>query len=209
MNKLYIAAALVFGMAQASFAQGKGKVEFGLNIGVNTSSISDSENQSDSGTGMNIGASADYYFSDSWSIKGKLIYDEKGWDNDYIDVEDGSGFITTYKTNVNVNYLTVPIMANWHFAPKRNWYLSFGPYAGFLLNAKETRFDTDLKEAFNTNDFGLAFGIGVKIPVSNKLKISLEYEGQGGFSDIFKDNSGDAIQNSRNSFNAGINFMMN
>jgi opacity protein-like surface antigen len=99
-------------------------------------------------------------------------------------------------------------MANWHFGRKRNWYLNFGPYAGFLLNAEETVGGVDVKEAFNTTDFGLALGIGVKIPVSDKLKISIEYDGQAGLLDIFKDNNFGRIQNSRASLNVGLNFMM-
>lgn len=203
MKKLFITVVMVFGCASAVFAQGKGDVEFGFNIGYNSASIYNSDDSSDAGSGFNVGAAADYYFSDRWSIKGKLIYDQKGWDNDFIETESG-----TYATNYNLDYLTVPVMANWHFGSKRNWYLNFGPYAGFLLSAKDSRFDIDVKEAFNTTDFGLALGIGVKIPVSDKLKIALEYDGQSGFSDIFKNNIGSSVRNSRGSFNVGVNFMM-
>lgn len=205
MKKLFITSILALGLTNSSLAQGKGDVEFGINIGFNSSTVvvSNSIFQPDSGQGLNIGFAADYFFSDRWSIKGKLIYDQKGWDNGSF--EDENGY---YITDYNLNYLTVPVMANWHFGSKRNWYLNFGPYVGFLMSAKETAGDVDVKEAFNTTDFGLALGIGVKIPVSDKLKISIEYDGQGGFSDVFKDSNGYRIQNSRNSFNVGINFMM-
>ena len=97
-------------------------------------------------------------------------------------------------------------MANWHFGKKRNWYLNFGPYAGFLLSAKDTEFNMDLKDFSKSVDAGLAFGIGVKIPVSSKIKILLEFDGQGGFTDIIENNQGDKIQNSRGSFNTGLVF---
>ena len=203
MKKLLMAV-LVLGLVPMAFGQGKGKVEFGLNIGYNNATVSDADYTADNGSGFNLGASADYYFSDAWSMKIKLIYDQKGWDNGYIILDDDTEWLTDF----NLNYVTVPVMASWHFAPKRNWYLSFGPYVGFLVDAKETHFDSDVKDGFNTTDFGLAVGIGVKIPVSNKLKIFFEYEGQGGFSNIFKDDYAD-VTNSRSSFNAGINFMMN
>jgi len=50
-------------------------------------------------------------------------------------------------------------------------------------------------------------GIGVKIPISNRAKIFFEYDGQGGLTNIFKDN-GDysSVQTLRSSINAGINF---
>ena len=89
-----------------------------------------------------------------------------------------------------------------------NLHLDFGPYFGFLLDAEETRFGTDITDSFNTNDFGLGLGIGVKIPVSNKLKLFFELDGQGGFNDIFKENAYSAVTNSRSSFNFGLNFLM-
>lgn len=204
MKKIVIATIIAFGLTSAVNAQKKGDVEFGFNIGYNSSAVSDSHESSDSGSGLNIGGSVDYYFSNSWSIKGKLIYDQKGWDNDYI--EGSNGLI--YATNFNVNYLTVPVMANWHFGNTKNWYLEFGPYVGFLLNAKDTRFDTDVTDAFKSTDFGLALGIGVKIPLNDQLKLFFEFEGQGGLSDIFEQNDYDAVTNSRSSLNVGINFLL-
>lgn len=199
MKNLFFTAILALGLVSASSAQDKGDVEFGVNVGYNSSNITNGDLNADSGSGFNIGVAADFFFSDRWSIKGKLIYDQKGWDNDDI----GNG-----KTNINLDYLTVPVMANWHFGSKRNWYLNFGPYVGFLMSAEDSRNGVDLKDAFNSTDFGLAFGIGVKIPVSDKLKISLEYDGQSGFSDIFKDHPAGRIQGTRSAFNVGLNFMM-
>ncbi len=204
MKKIALTIIVLLGFSLTVSAQKKGDVEFGLNVGYNNSTVSDSEYAADSGSGFNFGGSMDYYFSNSWSIKGKLIYDQKGWDNGYI--EDSDGF--AYNTDFNLNYLTIPVMANWHFGNKRNWYLDFGPYMGFLLNAEEVRFNTDVTDGFNSNDFGLAFGIGVKIPLNNKLKLFFEYEGQSGFNDIFKENNYSSVTNSRSSINVGLNFLL-
>jgi len=205
MKKMLVACMLLLGMSSAVWAQKSGDVEFGVNLGFNKSTVADNKTTSDAGTGFNIGGSVDYYFSNRWSLKGKLIYDQKGWDNDYIeDYYTGN----VYPTNFNVNYLTVPVMANWHFGRTRNWYLNFGPYIGFLLSAKDTHFGADVSSAFNATDFGLALGIGVKIPVSDKIKIFMEFDGQGGSTDIFKDNPYSNVTNSRSSFNVGINFLL-
>ena len=206
MKNLFITAILALGFVSVSSAQDKGDMEFGVNIGYNSSSVQASRSyfQPDSGQGFNVGIAADYYFSDRWSIKGKLIYDQKGWDNGSFEDENGN----YYPTDYNLNYLTIPIMANWHFGSKRNWYLNFGPYAGFLVSAEETAGGVDVKEAFNSTDFGLALGIGVKIPVSDKLKISLEYDGQSGISEIFKEDNNYRVTNIRGAFNVGINFML-
>ncbi|WP_298225026.1 porin family protein [Flavobacterium sp.] len=210
MKKLLALALFAFCFSMTTSAQDKGKVEFGINIGYNGSTISNSKNSAARGSGINLGFAADYYFSKRWSIKGKLIYDQKGWNDGYItffNEFDPSIPGNIYTTDFNLNYLTIPVMANWHFGRTKNWYLNFGPYVGFLMNAKETKFGTDLKDGFNTTDFGLSVGIGVKIPVSDKLKISLEYDGQDGFTQVFKQSDG-TITNSRFSLNVGVNFLL-
>lgn len=204
MKKSIIATLMVLGLTSVISAQKRGDVEFGFNIGYNRSNASNSETSAEYSSGINFGGSLDYYFSNSWSIKAKLIYDQKGWDDDYIEDLNGN----FYPTDINLNYLTIPIMANWHFGNKKNWYLNFGPYFGFLLDAKETQFDTDLTDYLNTTDFGLALGIGVKIPVSDKLKVFVEYDGQGGISDIAENSLNGSITNSRSSFNVGLNFLL-
>jgi len=205
MKNIIIVAFIVFGISSNLSAQKKNDVEFGVNIGFNNSSVSNSYTTLDSSIGLNIGGSLDYYFSNTWSLKVKMIYDQKGWDNDEIEnLDDGQ----LYPTDFNLDYLTIPIMANWHFGNHREWYINFGPYFGFLLSAKDTQFNADMKKFFNTNDFGLAAGIGVKIPVSNKLKFFFELEGQGGFTDINKQSGYQSLTNSRTSLNVGLNFLM-
>lgn len=203
MKRIYvIIAALALGFF--ANAQDKGNIEFGFNTGFSMSTISDDDDFAETNLTFNVGASADYYFSNRWSIKVKAVYDRKGWDKDFIPDANGNAI----RTDINLDYLTIPVMANWHFGSKRNWYLNFGPYVGFLMSAKETTFDTDIKEAFNTTDAGLALGIGVKIPLNDKLKLFFEYDGQYGFGEVFKENDFDRVTNSRDAFNIGLNFML-
>jgi len=207
MKKILLTAVLFTAMTVS--AQQKGTIEFGFNVGFNYSAARVESFSTDTGTGINVGASADYYFSDRWSIKAKLIYDQKGWDKGIYTEESFDPAVSgSYITNFNVNYITVPVMANWHFGSKRNWYLNFGPYAGFLVNAEETEGGNDVKYAFNTTDFGLALGIGVKIPVNDKIKVSIEYEEETGISDIFKENEDSAVRMARGSLNLGIYFLL-
>jgi len=204
MMKKLLAALMLLGLSSAAQSQEKGGFELGTTVGYNLSTVtSGSQTNSHYRSGFNVTVFGDYFFSNRWSIKTKLSYDQKGWDNGYIENLDNN---QRSLTNYHINYLTVPVMANWHFGKKRNWFLNFGPYAGFVLSAKETTFNMDLKEHLKTADIGLGLGIGVKIPVANRLKILLESDGQGSFVDIFKDNTGSEIQNSRSSLNAGLVF---
>jgi opacity protein-like surface antigen len=170
---------------------------------VNLSNVSTIDNQdaASSRLGFNAGAYGDYFFSERWSLKLKLLYDQKGFADGFFFDSNG-----TFTTDFVLGYLTTPVMANWHFGKNRNWYLNFGPHAGFLLSAKTMENDIDVKEAFNSTDFGLALGLGVKFAVSDSSHLFIEYAGQSGFSDIFKDNEGDAVRNGRSSLNLGITF---
>ncbi len=211
MKKVIVFAFVLFSLTSFGQKNKKGDFECGFNLGYNMSDIGNNANDiSEEGSGINVGLAADYFFSDRWSIKGKLIYDQKGWDNGFIDILsfDPANPLTRYRTDFNLNYLTVPVMANWHFGKKRNFYLDFGPYVGFLLSADETTFNNNVDEYFNSIDFGISFGIGVKIPVSDKLKISFELEEQDGFSYVFKNNLGSKGKNGRGSINVGVNFLL-
>lgn len=202
IKKIALFVSLV-GCVFSTAAQNKGQVEFGLNLGVNTSTVHATSGRADRGSGVNFGISADYYFSPSWSIKTKLILDQKGWDNGFFEDE-----FNNYTTNYNLNYLTVPVMANYHFGRTKNWYVHFGPYVGFLLRADEAFGGVDVTEAFNNTDVGLAAGLGVKIPLSNKVKLNLEYDVQAGYLDIFKGTEGPSVTNTRGAFNIGLHFLM-
>ena len=203
-KKLLFTALTVIGFLSAR-SQQKGTVEFGAGLGVNISTVSNGEQNANSLIGINVAGSGEYYFSDRWGIKAKLIYDAKGWADGFItDTDTDQTIITDFK----LNYLTIPVMANWHFGSKRNWYLNFGPYVGILLNAEDSRMGLDLKKGFESTDFGLALGIGYKFSVNEKLKLFVEYDGQSGFADVFVVNAGSSVQNSRNSFNVGILFIL-
>jgi opacity protein-like surface antigen len=202
MKKVFTTLLILLGIYSVSSAQTRSTTEIGFNIGYNASNIyySHSDGSNDYKGGFNAGISLEYYFSNNWGFKGKAIYDQKGWGNATLNFADG----TEYGATVHLNYLTIPLMADCHFGRNRNWYLNFGPYVGFLLNANESVSNTDLKDGFNSTDFGFAAGIGVKFPVSNKVKMFVEVDGQAGLTDIFKDNPYSSIQNTRSSINVGF-----
>ncbi|HTI58218.1 porin family protein [Mucilaginibacter sp.] len=204
MKKILTAILILSGIYTTALAQAPNNGEFGINVGLNTSSVqySGTGENSDYKVGVNFGISGEYYFSDRWGVKAKVIYDQKGWGNGFIQLEDGTEIDGV---NYHLNYFTVPIMANWHFGRKRNWYLDFGPYVGFLASANESSNSADIKPLFTSTDVGIAFGLGVKVPVSRTASVFFEYDGQGGLNNVFKDSDG-TFQNIRSSFNVGLLF---
>ncbi|WP_293310607.1 porin family protein [Pedobacter sp. UBA5917] len=193
---------LLSGLGVTAHAQEKNSFEVGLHVGYNAATVSaNNQTSNDFRNGFNVTAIGDYFFSDRWSIKAKIGYDQKGWDNGYLtNLDNGQSFVTDY----HINYLTIPIMANWHFGKKRNWYLNFGPYFGILLNATETKFNTDLKEFIHNRDIGIDLGIGVKVPLTSKLRVMFEVDGQSGITDMFKQNQGYRVRSGRSGVNVGL-----
>jgi hypothetical protein len=204
MKKL-LAGLLLTGSCLTGFSQEKGKFEFGINAGYNLATVtSGSKTNSSYRSGIAIGAFGDYFIANDWSIKIKLTYDQKGWDKGFIgDTNTGQSVVTNYR----MDYLSIPVMASWHFGRTKNWYLHGGPYVGVLLNSNETSNNEDLKKYTNSVDVGLDLGIGVKIPIGKKVKILFELDGQSGLTNVFNNNiqSTDA-KHSRTSFNTGLVF---
>ena len=199
-----------------SHAQSNSNIEFGFNAGYNESYVTVGQSSTFSSqaiSGFNIGVFADMYFSDRWGIKTKLIYDQKGYGPNYyptpevlyLNIASPPPAYFNYG-NVRLNYLTVPIMADWHFGQKRNWYMHFGPYVGFLLNGNALASTTPGITSYNNVDVGLALGIGIKFPLTRKVKLFIEEDGQGGFTNIYDKAAGSMAQNVRASINMGLNF---
>lgn len=184
-------------------AQDSGDFELGGNLGLNFATVAtiDNDLSANSRIGFNIGATGEYYFSDRWGIKARLTYDSKGWADGFFTNDDtGESFDTDYI----LNYLTIPVMANWHFGRSRNWYLHFGPYIGILASAKDSELGLDVKDAFQSTDLGLALGIGTIFRINDKTRLFLEFDGQSGLTEIFVDNSGEMLRNSRSALNFGV-----
>lgn len=207
MRKFLFAVLAAMAVGTAAFSQVREKgTELNFSIGYNGSDASAPHSDFLSGNydvriGFNAGISADNYFSNRWSLKVGAYYYQKGWNNGiYATSEE----LNT--TDYHLNYLTVPVLANWHFGRKRKWYLNFGPYAGFLLSAKETFGGNDVKGFFNTVDAGLDAGIGFKFRISDKARFFVEYNEQDGIAGIAKGSGTPTVRNQSAGLSVGLNF---
>lgn len=206
MKRLFFIAMIALAGTTSMHAQKDSGFEIGGNVGVSFAAVSDIEgqNSTDALTSFNIAATGEYYFSDRWGLKTKLILDNKGWANGFIIDQSLNTVITDFK----LRYLTIPVMANWHFGSTRKWYLNFGLYAGFLLNAEDSELGLDVKDGFESTDFGLAAGVGYKFPIGDNANMFVEYDSQSGFSKLFSDSGGETITTSRGSINFGVLFSL-
>lgn len=152
----------------------KGDSEISVSLGTYAGSIQEDFGPTEGTESVNnigFAVSYDQYFSKTWSIRARLNYDPKGSKD------------TDTDAKLKATYLSLPVMANWHFGKRKRWNLHFGPAVSFLLSAETSLAGTseDVKDLFNSSQFGFDFGIGVKIPISSMM-FFIEIDGIGDFS---------------------------
>jgi len=221
MKKLLLSLIITSYTLVNSFAQNTGEFQFGLGGGINFSSVMIDDDTIETGSlsSFNVAFSTEYYFYDRLGLKAKIIYDNKGWAGETI---NPNNILETIKTDYNLTYITVPIMANWHFGSlqsraksfvTRPWYVSLGPYIGFLAKAEDSELGIDFKESLKSIDFGAAFNFGLRFEIADFTKLYVEYDAQYGFADISAGSTTSATNDNipiknglRNSVNLGLLF---
>ena len=181
-------------------AMSKGDFEIGVGGGVSLSTFHGSDaDGSKARSASQVGVTAEYYLSDRWSLKSGFIFDSKGATAEEFDEI----------TELQLDYLFVPMYANWHFGANRNWYFNVGPYLAILLDAEENSgVAIDIDDEVESFDFGLGLGLGRKFKISNNASIFFEYQGALGFLEVRDTQSDDNVSNFRSALNAGVIFSL-
>ena len=186
---------LVFAITSFNvFAQAreKGTIELTPQIGYVTSYF-DAEGTSseDSRSSIRFGVTGDYFFNDRWSLRSGVVYSSMGAD------VVGQEFA--------VNYINIPLNANWHFGSTRKWNLNFGFTPSFLASADVS--GIDFSDAVENFQFGLSYGIGYKLELTEKLSLLFDLQGFTGLTDIAIDPD-TKIENVSGSLNIGAVFKL-
>jgi hypothetical protein len=102
------------------------------------------------------GAYVNVNFSKKWGLTPEVLYTVYGskWDN----------------ASVNLDYVAIPLMLR--FKPIELLSLEAGPQFSFLTKAHHETYG-DVKNQLKNNDFGLAFGAGLHLPLG--LNVGARY----------------------------------
>jgi len=170
----------------------KGDKEFSIQVGLNSATFTDNDgDRGDEASGALLGAKASFYWSNRWSFTTGAYYDQKG-----------TSFGAINET-FRLNYLTVPLNADWHFGRNRRWNLNFGLNAGIFLSGSSA--GVSIEDGINSLDLGIQLGIGHKIPVGdNYIQISLD--GVGGLLEVFESSDAPTTRNNRSALAVGFIF---
>ncbi len=172
------------------FSKSQDKVfEYGLHAGLNLNTAfgtAVNKDYKDNLLGFNIGGHFKINTSNRFGIKAILHYEQNGWTYRSLTFENNTG--TTFgKGDVlfKLNYIYLPILAEYSFGNKLKFYTDAGIFLGALLN---NQIITKIKEPVPPNEitttksksdsrrpvnFGISFGAGLQIPFSPTLKLGV------------------------------------
>lgn len=196
---LSIITLFIFGCVTAQI-KAKGVIEVTPKIGTSSFMESNEDESTNSNAGVSFGVTADYYFNNRWSLRSGLLFDKMG----------GKYSFGSDKFEDKLNYVSVPINANWHFGSTRKWNLNFGLSPSFLTKAtvesKGIAIDIPSDE-LKSFQLGFTYGIGYKLEINQKFGILFDAQFFNGLTKI-NTNSEDRFINSGYSFNIGGVFQL-
>lgn len=171
--------ALMASFAVNAQVREKGEVEVSPFIGVSTANyFGDVGMMNEAVVNPYFGANLDLYFNNRWSLKTGVEYQTMGSQG------ESYGFYGFESFEEKINFVSVPIHANYHFSKNRRWYLNFGPTINFLTEA--TSNGMNMKEGITPVQLGLGIGIGYKIYVNERFSIGIDHQEYIGFTNNLK-----------------------
>jgi outer membrane receptor for Fe3+-dicitrate len=178
----------------------KGTIEVTPKIGTSSFSESNDDGSTNSNAGVSFGVTADYYFNNRWSLRSGLQFDKMG----------GKYNFGSDKYEDKLNYVSVPLNANWHFGSTRKWNLNFGLSPSFLTKA-QVKFNgltaNIPSEEIKSFQLGFTYGIGYKLEINKKFGILFDAQFFNGLTKV-NTSSEDRFINSGYSFNLGGVFQL-
>jgi hypothetical protein len=170
MKKPILFVLVLFTMTSLIHAQGIG---LGIKAGANFANQAVKDVSTKSVTDYHFGAYLNLNLSDKFGITPEVLYSAYGskWED----------------VKVDYNYISIPVMIR--IMPIKLLSLEAGPQFSFLTKAKVEDVG-DVKDQLKNNDFGLAFGAGIHLPMG--FQVGARYV--LGFTDI-SDVSESSIKN--------------
>jgi hypothetical protein len=138
--------------------------------------------------GFTGGIFVQYNLNKFLSIRTNINFERKGSVVES-NFTDSRGNNLIYTNKLNYDYSTIPFLVKTTIGNKYKFFVNAGPYIGFLIGAKNILKSTLINSSselngFNSIDWGLATGLGVSIPIKQKLALSIELRNNLGLHNI-------------------------
>jgi len=183
MKKKYLIIAFIILSSNFLYAQ---YFSIGLRDGISWSGIRyDFERfQIKDRTGQSFGLLLNYRTLSFLILQAEINYEEKGFDFQTDPLLCGGG----YSGNFRLKYLTIPFTSHFEIGNKVMYYGYAGVYVAFRLKAENStsvvsNYSPDLviydmsydpTDIFNKHEFGGLVGLGIKIPLCEKVKFIID-----------------------------------
>jgi opacity protein-like surface antigen len=209
-----------------------------IGIAISGNSGADNNNMYTSATGLSAGLSFKYLFSKHFALQSELLYEQKGYklkgeSNSLFKYTPGTYY--SLENNVDLGYITIPLLLNLRLGEKLTTYFNAGFYASMRMNArctgtayKDSKIDNtykvykitvydDIDGFIKSNDWGWILGGGFQYPVLKKYKLDFEYRYASGFTNIYSnyynyeplENEDTQIKNKALTFSLGLQIPIN
>lgn len=182
---------------QAAYGQPESKHELAFEGGAGISFIRGLENiekYHEPALCFTAGISYQYSFSENFSFFSALDYERKGsvvslqLSGLYVGPED-------LKAHTNYNYMVLPLLARYSFGKHLKMFVNAGPYVAYLIKVtsvtEETDFvphtELDLTDESYRYDLGISAGLGLRIPVNEKMAFTVEVRNNLGLVNTLKE----------------------
>lgn len=138
------------------------KFAFGIKAGLNVSQIFGTGAQGINHFGFAGGVRFSYRFHDQFSFDPEVLYDMKGAAR-YANPDKGD-----YESFfIDLDYIEVPMIFNFHFGKRRNFSFEFGPSIGFLVRERITYNGgviSNSNSSFHVYDVSFLVGLNYNLP---------------------------------------------
>jgi hypothetical protein len=191
---LTVIAILCVGLFSSAVAQ-QSKFVFGINGGPNFTSLlytkkfSVTDEKFVPEINFTGGLSVQFMLQKNFSLISGFAFERKGqiFKETY---HDGNA-IVNFRERVDLNYFNLPIMCRKTFGKTINYFIDGGIYLGYIIKASSIGVDSDgnsyksdISQYYKNFDSGIALGIGLSIPIKEKVSLSFEIRNYSGLLNI-------------------------
>lgn len=177
MTKVFLS---ILFIGSFGFVKAQSRLSIALETGPNVSTVSTENKWIDfePKLGHAIGVSLVYDIDATFSVRMGVGTQRKGASAEITFTDDQGGAISRSNVKFNQDYLVIPIYGRMKFGTTRNFYLTAGPYLGFLTRSTQkftfTTVQNNDTRNFRKPDVGLSLGLGRQIPISPVFSFNIE-----------------------------------
>ena len=165
------------------------------------------------------GINYQYSFNESFSFFSALDYERKGSVANATATDQSGEPVGEIVAHANYDYLVLPLLARFSFGKQLKMFMNAGPYVGYLLKVTSVTDENDIipyteldvtDESYKY-DFGISAGLGMKIPIKNKISFNVEVRNNLGLVNTRSapiEEEGGAVKTNSTNLLLGVTFIL-